>query len=37
MACAELELKKGDQDAAKNAASQAREINPDVELPPELQ
>lgn len=37
VACAELELKKGDQEAAKNAAQQAREINPDVELPPELQ
>ena len=37
VACAELELKKGDQEAAKNAAIQARELNPDVELPSELQ
>ena len=37
VACAELALKKGDQEAAKNAATQARELNPDVELPPELQ
>ena len=37
VACAELALKKGDQEAAKDAATQARELNPDVELPPELQ
>lgn len=37
VACAELELKKGNQEAAENAAERAREINPDVELPPELQ
>lgn len=37
VACAELELKKGDQEAARNAANQAIELNPNVELPPELQ
>ncbi len=37
VACAELALKKGDQEAAKDAVTQARELNPDVELPPELQ
>ena len=37
VACAELELKKGNQQAAENAAEQARELNPEVELPPALQ
>jgi len=36
VACAELELKKGDPEAAKHAANQAREYNPDVKLPTEL-
>lgn len=37
VAFAELALKKGDIDAAKDAAIQARLINPDIELRTELQ
>ena len=36
LACAELALKKGDLEAARDAANQAREFNPGVELPSEL-
>ena len=37
VAYAELELKKGNREASEKAVDQARELNPDVKLPLELQ
>ncbi|MFM8724609.1 MAG: hypothetical protein ACKON9_05720 [Planctomycetaceae bacterium] len=37
LACAELELKKGNTAAAKDAVKQARSVNPKVALPKELE